>query len=177
MKNILNILLLTVLVFSISCDMTSNSAEEHNITATINGETWYFYNVMTNTTEEGDTRMVAQGYLMGERGAEPANLEIVFVGVPDLAAAGEGYTADFAPSSTGTSAWAVLTMPDLSRTFDTKLDPETRGTFTINEIEGDKMSGNFSFNAKDQQGNVVSVESAEFKDVTLAQGSNQQPVQ
>lgn len=178
MKTTLNFLLLFVLCLAFSCNVENSPTEDHNITATINGETWYFYNVMTNTTEEGDTRMVAQGYLMGDRGAEPANLEIVFVGVPSLAAAGEGYEADFAPSSAGTSAYAVLNMPELNRTFDTKLDPETTGTFTIKEIENNTMSGSFQFKAKDSQGNLINVESAEFKEVQLEQGStNTAPAQ
>lgn len=173
MKNIYHYFLLILLVVSISCDSSNNADEEHQITATIDGETWHFYNVLTNTTENGDTRLVAKGYLMGDRGAEPANLEVVFVGVPDLATAGAGYTADFSPSSTGTSAYAVLTLPELNRTFDTKLDPATTGTFTITNIENNTMSGRFEFKAKDHQGNLVTVESAEFKNVQLEAGGAQ----
>lgn len=169
MKNLPYLLILPLFLFLYSCNMEKESGEDHNITASINGETWYFYNVTTSTTEEGNAMLKAQGYLKGDQGAEPANLEIVFVGVSDLSTAGEGYTADFAPTTTGTSAYAVLEFPDQGRTFDTKLDPATTGTFTINTLENNSMSGDFKFNAKDQQGNLVTVESAEFKDVKLSQ--------
>lgn len=173
MKTTRYLLLLYVLIFSISCNMTNDPVEDHNITATIDGENWRFYDVTTSQTDAGDTRLQAKGYLYGDRGAEPANLEIVFVGVPNLASAGEGYTADFAPSSAGTSAYAVLRMPELARVYDTKLDPATRGTFTITEIKNNMMSGTFEFNAKDQAGNLVTVESAEFKDIPLTNSAGQ----
>lgn len=173
MKILHYLLILPIFLFLYSCNMEKESGEDHNITATINGETWYFYNVTTNTTEEGNARLMAQGYLKGDQGAEPANLEIVFVGITDLATAGEGYTADFAPTTTGTSAYAVLEFPDQGRTFDTKLDPATTGTFTINKLENNTMSGDFKFNAKDQQGNLVTVESAEFKEVDLRRPAQQ----
>ncbi len=167
-------LLIIPFILLFSCNVEQESGENHNITATINGETWYFYNVSTGPTTEGNSRLIAQGYLKGNQGAEPANLEIVFVGIPDLATAGEGYTADFSPSSAGTSAYATLTFPDQGRTFDTKLDPETTGTFTIEEIENNTMSGNFKFKAKDQLGNLVTIESADFENVNLAQNQQQQ---
>ena len=52
-------------------------------------------------------------------------------------------------------------------TFDTKLDPQTTGTFTIEDIENNTISGKFQFKAKDQLGNVVNVESAEFNNVNI----------
>ena len=169
MKNIAVLSMLMLFALVISCDIREESTTDHDIMATINGEDWYFYDVTTTTTAEGDTRLEGSGYLKGDRGAERANLEIVFVGVPSLKEAGEGYTADFAPSSAGTSAWATLTFPTQSRVFDTKLDPATTGTFTIKEIKDNTIEGTFDFKAKDQTGNIVTVESAAFKGIPLSE--------
>jgi hypothetical protein len=150
----------------VSCNVTESSPG-HDITATINGETWYFYDVSAGNTDQGDATLTAKGYLNGDQGAEPADLEIVFVGLSNISDAGEGYTADFAPTNTGTSAYAVVNFTDQNRQFDTKLDPETTGTFSITEMENNTMSGSFNFNVKDQLGNVLNVESAEFENVAL----------
>lgn len=170
MKNIYKLFFLSFFMVAVGCNPTTDPKEEHDITATINGEKWYFYDVTTTSTPEGDTRLNAKGYLWGDNeAAEPANLEIVFVGVKSLKDAGEGYTADFAPTNAGTSAYATLRFPQQNRVFDTKLDPATTGTFTVNKIENNTMSGTFDFNVKDQQGNILKVESAEFTDIDLAQ--------
>lgn len=168
MKKIQKLYFLAFFLIVTACNVTE-SDPGHDITATINGETWYFYNVASDNTDEGDAMLRAQGYLNGDQGAEPANLEIVFVGLSNISEAGKGFTADFAPTNTGTSAYAVVDFPDQSRHFDTKLDPETTGTFTITEVENNTISGNFRFKAKDQLGNVLDIESAEFDDIEISQ--------
>ncbi|AHM58897.1 hypothetical protein D770_03150 [Flammeovirgaceae bacterium 311] len=168
MKNFQKLYFLALFFVVAACNVTE-SDPGHDITATINGETWFFYNVTTDNTDEGDAMLRAQGYLNGDQGAEPANLEIVFVGLSNIRDAGEGYTADFAPTNAGTSAYAVVDFPDQNRHFNTTLDPETTGTFTITEVANNTMSGNFRFKAKDRLGNVLDIESAEFDDIEIDQ--------
>jgi hypothetical protein len=168
MKRAIHLFLCTLLIMFSACNMQQDATDEHTITATINGEQWYFYNATVQATEEGGTMLRAQGYLLSERdNAVPADLEITFTGVSSPEQLREGYEAHFAPTSSGNSAYAVLRMPNHQLMFDTKLDPETQGIFRVQAIENNSLSGSFRFVAKDALGRPVTVESDEFNDVEI----------
>lgn len=161
------LLILLLFFAATACNVEKENAADHQIAATINGEEWYFYNAEVSPTDNGGTTLTAQGYLLGDQGTEPATLNITFVGLPGITEEQEGYTASFAPTSNGKSAFATLTFPERNWQFDTKLDTEAQGTFTIEAVEENLMNGTFDFVVKDQAGNSLDLESADFTNVRI----------
>ncbi|EMR01070.1 hypothetical protein ADICEAN_03794 [Cesiribacter andamanensis AMV16] len=160
--------MIPALLMLAACNVEEGGTEEHTITATINGENWYFYDATIRPSDEGGMVLRAMGYLLTEQdNAERANLEITFTGLSSPDQLREGYVAEFAATNTGNSAFAVLRLPNQQLMFDTKLDPETQGTFTVESVEDNQMSGTFSFVAKDQLGRPVTVESGDFDEVEI----------
>lgn len=168
MKSTVYFFLFSLFFLLSACNVEHDARDQHTITATINGEQWYFYNANVRANDEGGTMLRAQGYLYTERdNAEPADLEITFTGISSPEQLREGYEADFAPSNTGNSAFAVLRLPNQQLVFDTTLDPETQGVFRVESVEDNALKGSFRFVAKDQLGRPVTVESDEFDDVEI----------
>lgn len=161
-------LLLALLPFLVffSCNSSSEEDDEPQFTATINEENWEFYDLTASRNGE-DVEIVGKGYLNGDRGAVPVDLSMTLVALPEPAQIETPYTAYFAPNTQGRAVFATIDPIDQDHVFDTKLDPNAIGTFVINEVNGNSISGEFSFIAVDKVGRKLEVTDGEFNNLIL----------
>lgn len=163
-KNFFSALFLIFFIFSCGSNGES-SGEEQKLSATVNGEEWFFYNLDAERSAQ-DLEITGQGYLRGDRDTAPMDLKMTVTG---LAAEGEistPFEAYFSPNTTGNAALATIIPVDRTIVFDTKTGPATQGTFVINEAENGTISGEFSFVATDKGGRSLEVNNGKFNDIS-----------
>lgn len=151
--------------FIFSCNTGSENGENKQLTATVNGEDWEFYDVNVNRTGDG-FEISAQGYLEGDRTSVPMNLEMTIVGLTEQTEMNTPVEFLFSPNTQGLAATATLIPVDRPFVFDTQLDPNAAGVFIINEANENTISGEFRFVATDKGGRSLAVTDGNFTDLS-----------
>lgn len=155
----------TVFCF-ISCSSSGESEEESTLTATINGEEWQFFDVDVNRSN-GGLDISASGYLEGNQGAVPVQLEMKLVDVPVEGEITTPYTAYFSPNTQEDAVIATIQPGDQPETYDTNLDPNATGSLVITEASDNQISGEFNFIATDKSGRQLEVENGKFSKLSF----------
>lgn len=166
MRNKALLLALLPLLVCFSCNSSSEENAEPTFTATINDESWEFFDVTANRNGE-DVEIRGKGYLDGDRGAVPVDLRMTLVALPEPENIETPYTAYFAPNTLEKSVYATIEPGDEQVVFDTKLDPNARGTFVINEVNNSSINGEFNFIAVDKVGRKLEVNNGKFNNINL----------
>lgn len=157
--------LLPLLVF-FSCNSSSEENAEPTFTATINGESWEFYDLTANRNGE-DVEIQGKGYLNGDRGAVPVDLKMTIVALPEVENIETPFTAYFAPNTLESAVFATIEPTDQQVVYDTKLDPNARGNLVIQEVNNSSISGEFNFIAADKTGRTLEVSNGKFSNLDL----------
>lgn len=151
----------------LSCNSSSSENQQENkLTATINGKEWQFFEVDASRGDEG-IEITGLGYLEGDRGAIPVHLTIKVVDVPPAGEITTPYKAYFSPNTQEDAALATIRPEDQPETYDTQLDSNALGTFTITEATDKQLSGEFKFVATDKSGRTLEVENGRFSKLSL----------
>lgn len=157
--------LFTVFCF-FSCNSSGESQEESTLTATINGEEWQFFDIEVNR-DNGGLDISASGYLEGNQGAVPVQLEMKFVDVPVEGDITTPYTAYFSPNTQEDAVIATIKPADQPETYDTSLDPNATGRLVITDASNNQISGEFNFVATDKAGRQLEVENGKFNQLSF----------